>query len=124
MQVSFWFALMYHENKISSNQEHSFPGRQNKGPKQMMQRSIVAAPMPAAAFRRAASYFPPLAFVSLPSGELTEARHLLRVSRSKNVIRRDRKELTHRRLGAGGTGGVSMAGGLPKLAGRFLERVV
>ena len=76
--------------------------------------------MPAAAFRRAASYFPPLAFVSLPSGELTEARHLLRVSRSENVIRRDRKELTHRRLGAGGTGGVSMAGGLPKLAGRFL----
>ena len=86
----------------------------------MMQRSIVAAPLPVAAFRGANRYFSPLCFVSLPSDELTEARHLLRVSRSKNVILRDRKELTHRRLGAGGTGGVSMAGGLPKLAGRFL----
>ena len=49
----------------------------------MMQRSIVTASMPAAAFRRAGSYFPPLCFVSLPSGELTEARHLLRLQERK-----------------------------------------
>ena len=91
MQVSFWFTLMYDENKISSNQEHSFPGRQNKGPKQMMQRSIVAALMPAAAFCRAGSYFPPLCFVSLPSDELMEARRLLRLQEQKCISARQKR---------------------------------
>ena len=51
----------------------------------MIQRSVVTAQMPAAACRGANKYFPPLCFVSLPSGELTEARHLLRVSRREKM---------------------------------------
>ena len=45
----------------------------NKGPKQMIQCNIVAAPMPPAAFRGASRCFPPPCFVSLPFGELAAA---------------------------------------------------
>ena len=74
----------------------------------MMQRSIVAASMPAAACHGANRY-----------GVLTAAPCLLRLQ-EKNVSLRDRSELMHRRKSTDDTDGVSMEGRLPKSAGRFL----
>ena len=85
----------------------------------MMQRSIVAAPMPAAAFRGANRCFSPLCFVSLSFGEPTAAPRQMRLQ-EKIIILHNRTDATYQQKGTEGTDGVPMEGRLPKLAGRFL----
>ena len=92
---------------------------ENKGPKQMMQRNIVAAPLPVAAFHSTSRCFHPPCFVSLLFDELTAAPRQMG-HKEKNMIPHDTSDLTHQRKGAEGTDGVPMDERLTTLTGRFL----
>ena len=77
-----------------------------KGPKQMMKRNIIAAPMPTAAFRGTSRCFPPPCFVFLPFDELTAAPRQMGLKKKKNMIPLDTSGLTQRQKDTEGTDGV------------------
>ena len=87
----------------------------------MTQRSVVAALMPAAAFRDVNEYFLP--FVLFPYLLVISWQHLVSCfsTTKKYIILRDTDESTHRRKGMDvGLGFRYVEGRLPKLARRFL----